>query len=234
MNMIVTGASRGIGWETVLALAEQGNHRIFAIARNEKKLLDLQKNVKQSDVPSELIPIAADLTDQAGMDHIKEVLVKEEVLVNVIINNAGTIFKQHFGSITKEDFNQVFSVNLWAPVQLMQTLMDRMDNPAHVINISSMGGFQGSAKFPGLSIYSASKGALNILTECLAEELKDKNIAVNALAIGAVQTEMLSEAFPGYQAPLTAKQMGAYIADFAINGNCYYNGKILPVALSTP
>ena len=97
-----------------------------------------------------------------------------------------------------------------------------------------MGGFQGSAKFAGLSAYSSSKAAVVGLTECLAEELKDKDIFVNCLAIGAVQTEMLSEAFPGYEAPVSPKQMAEYIFDFAIKGSQFYNGKILPVSSSTP
>jgi NAD(P)-dependent dehydrogenase (short-subunit alcohol dehydrogenase family) len=97
-----------------------------------------------------------------------------------------------------------------------------------------MGGFQGSAKFPGLAAYSVSKGALSILTECLSVELSDKNIKANALCLGAVQTEMLEEAFPGIEAPLSAKEMGNYISNFAIEGSAFYNGKILPVALEDP
>ncbi len=97
-----------------------------------------------------------------------------------------------------------------------------------------MGGVQGSEKFQGLSLYSASKAALAVFTECLAEELKTHNVKANALALGAVQTEMLSHAFPTYKAPLQASEMADYIADFALNGHQYYNGKILPVSLSTP
>jgi NAD(P)-dependent dehydrogenase (short-subunit alcohol dehydrogenase family) len=107
-------------------------------------------------------------------------------------------------------------------------------NKAHIVNISSMGGFQGTSKFPGLSAYSSSKAALSGLTECLAEELKDKNIAVNCLAIGAVQTEMLAKAFPGYKAPLSAKQMAEFICNFSLTGHLYFNGKIIPVSSTTP
>ena len=97
-----------------------------------------------------------------------------------------------------------------------------------------MGGYQGSSKFPGLSLYSASKGALSILSECMAEELGEKGIKVNCLALGAAQTEMLEKAFPGYQAPLSANEMAEFISDFAINGHRYFNGKILPISVSTP
>jgi 3-oxoacyl-[acyl-carrier protein] reductase len=97
-----------------------------------------------------------------------------------------------------------------------------------------MGGIQGSSKFPGLAAYSSSKGALITLTEMLAEEYKESNISFNALALGAVQTEMLAEAFPGYQASTTAREMARFIADFALNGHQFFNGKVLPVAHSTP
>jgi NAD(P)-dependent dehydrogenase (short-subunit alcohol dehydrogenase family) len=107
-----------------------------------------------------------------------------------------------------------------------------MKKGSHILNISSMGGFQGSVKFPGLSYYSASKAALACLSECLALEFDELGIKVNCLALGSVQTEMLEEAFPGYKAPIDAKKIGEFIADFAINGNKFINGKIIPVALT--
>ena len=109
-----------------------------------------------------------------------------------------------------------------------------MDKDGHVLTISSMGGIQGSAKFPGLSAYSSSKGAVLTLTELLAEEFKETGPSFNALALGAVQTEMFEEAFPGYQAPVSAKEMAEYIMDFALKGQKMYNGKILQVSSSTP
>ena len=97
-----------------------------------------------------------------------------------------------------------------------------------------MGGFQGSAKYSGLSYYSASKAALACLTECLANEFTGFGISVNCLALGSVQTEMLNEAFPGYKAPVDAKQMAEYISGFALTGHKFFNGKILPVAIGNP
>ncbi len=97
-----------------------------------------------------------------------------------------------------------------------------------------MGGIQGSLKFAGLSAYSSSKGAVITLMELLAEEYKERGVQFNALALGAVQTEMLKEAFPDYEAPTSAKDMAKYIADFALNGNSIFNGKVLQVSNSTP
>lgn len=97
-----------------------------------------------------------------------------------------------------------------------------------------MGGHESTSKFSGLSAYSASKAALANLTECLAEEWKTEGISVNCLMLGAVNTEMLGEAFPGYQAPLNAVEMADFICDFSLKGNTFFNGKLLPVSLSTP
>lgn len=97
-----------------------------------------------------------------------------------------------------------------------------------------MGGVQGSVKFPGLAAYSSSKAAVINLTELLAEEYKDSGISFNVLALGAVQTEMLEEAFPGYKASISAVEMANYIFDFSLNGQKYYNGKLLQVSNSTP
>ena len=113
-------------------------------------------------------------------------------------------------------------------------LLPQISTKGHVINISSMGGIDGSVKFPGLSAYSSSKGAVNILTELLAEEYKETGPVFNSLALGAVQTEMLEEAFPGLKAPISAEKMASYVLDFAITGQKYYNGKILPISSSTP
>jgi NAD(P)-dependent dehydrogenase (short-subunit alcohol dehydrogenase family) len=103
-----------------------------------------------------------------------------------------------------------------------------------VVSISSIGGIQGSVKFAGLSAYSSSKGALITLSELLAEEYKEKGIAFNVLAIGAVNTEMLQEAFPGYMAPISAVEMADYIFNFALTANQYQNGKVIQVSSSTP
>ena len=109
-----------------------------------------------------------------------------------------------------------------------------MEKGSHVVTISSMGGIQGSVKFAGLSAYSSSKGAVITLSELLAEEYKEDGIAFNVLALGSVNTEMLQEAFPGYEAPLSAKEMADYIYNFALTGNKYYNGKVLQVSATTP
>ena len=128
----------------------------------------------------------------------------------------------------------MLDVNVLSTINLTRRLIPCLAEESHIVNISSMGGFQGSDKFPGLTAYSVTKGAVSILSECLAVELENENISVNALCLGSVQTEMFAAAFPGFSADVSPEKMGTYIADFALNGSTYYNGKVLPVALRNP
>jgi NAD(P)-dependent dehydrogenase (short-subunit alcohol dehydrogenase family) len=154
--------------------------------------------------------------------------------VDILVNNAGLLIHKPVIEFDETDIDNLFNMNVKSAFLLTQALLPLFSKQAHIVNIGSMGGVQGSVKFPGLSLYSASKGALAILTECLALELKDRGVSVNCLALGSAQTEMLKKAFPGYKAPLSAVEMASFIADFALSGHMYFNGKILPVALSTP
>ncbi|RLD31073.1 MAG: short-chain dehydrogenase [Bacteroidetes bacterium] len=230
MNIIITGASRGIGKEVAIQLANSGENRVIAIARDEKKLNTLEKEVKD---PARVIPIAFDLRN-GDYELLSKEIRGHFSEIHVLINNAGILINKKISRLSADDFDQMMDVNVKSAFLLIQALIPLFEPNGHIVNISSMGGVQGSAKFPGLSLYSASKGALAILSECMAEELKDYNISVNCLALGAAQTEMLTEAFPAYKAPLSAEQMASYIADFALKGQQFFNGKILPVSLSTP
>jgi NAD(P)-dependent dehydrogenase (short-subunit alcohol dehydrogenase family) len=163
-------------------------------------------------------------------------LIKQHVNhIDILINNAGTLINKSFDAMSADEVNRLFSVNYTAPALLIKNLLPLLKaGKAHIVNITSMGGVQGSVKFAGLAHYSASKAALAVLTECLAEEYKNDDLVFNALALGSVQTEMLAEAFPNYKAPVTPEQMGAFIANFAINGRAFFNGKIIPVSITTP
>lgn len=231
MLILVTGASKGIGFELIKLFANNTNVMVLAISRNTSTLQNL---IKQSNYHN-VLPIKADITNSSHQKKIANTIKSLNIPLGILINNAGEIVNKPFEKITVKELNSVYNTNVFAPFTLIQQLLPVFSRSnAHIVNISSMGGFQGSAKFSGLSAYSSSKAALSGLTECLAEELKPKQIAVNCLAIGAVQTEMLNKAFPGYKAPLTAVQMAQFIFDFAQNGQRYFNGKILPVSSTTP
>ena len=234
MNIIITGASRGIGYQLTIHMSQLGGHNILALSRNLEALDQLRTDCSRFNANEPVSILPCDLTN------LPEKAIQEEVEkmggVDVIIHNAGYLINKPFESLTLEDWQKVYNVNVFGVVQLTQLLLPQLEQSItpHILNISSMGGFQGSSKFPGLSAYSSSKAALSNLTECMAEEFKEKGISVNCLALGAVQTEMLQEAFPGYQAPISASDMASFIGFFALFGQKFFNGKILPVSLSTP
>ncbi len=222
MNIIITGAGKGIGYELTKYLSE--NHNIIAISRDVSQL-------KKND---NLHPFSYDINLTEGSNTLFDFIKTKLGHIDILINNAGILINKSYNQLLSNDIDEMLNTNVKAPFLLIQKLVPFMKKGSHIVNIGSMGGFQGSAKFLGLSIYSASKAALAILTECLAEELKDIDIQVNCLALGATQTEMLRSAFPDYTAPLKAFEMARFIAEFALNGNKYFNGKILPVSISTP
>jgi 3-oxoacyl-[acyl-carrier protein] reductase len=222
-TLLVTGASRGVGFEICKQAAAEG-HRIIALSRNITPLIGIEN----------IHPFAVDLSIESGVVGFIEEIKTSFKSIDVLINNAGSLINKPFLEISSMEFEEVYKVNVFAVATLTRLLLPIMNTNGHVLNITSMGGVQGSAKFAGLSAYSSSKGALVVLTELLAEEFKERGPSFNALALGAVQTEMLEEAFPGYQAPLTAAQMADYIIDFALKGHKFYNGKVLPISSSTP
>jgi 3-oxoacyl-[acyl-carrier protein] reductase len=220
-NIVVTGASRGIGRALVDVFLDQG-HRVWALSRNISELSTL----------SGVQAVSLDISKESDVQ--EWVASCGNISFDVLVNNAGMLVNKPFAETTAKDFEKVYKVNVFGVANLIRNLLPHFSQQAHIVNISSMGGINGTSKFPGLAAYSSSKGALGILTELLAEEFKDRDISVNALALGAVQTEMLAEAFPGYQAPVTADQMAVYIVDFALTGHRFYNGKVLPLSSSTP
>lgn len=226
--IVVTGASRGIGYKTCQQLAKQ-EHRVVAVARSAEALQKLQQSY-----PSFIRSIPTDLTSKEAVNQLARTISSEYKGVDVLINNAGALINKPFGQLSLDDWRSQIESNLISAVNITKQLLPYFNTKAHILNISSMGGYQGSAKFPGLSAYSVSKGALSILTESLAVELGEQQISVNALCLGAVHTEMFEQAFPGMQAPVSSEEMGEYIAYFSLNGSTFYNGKILPVALEDP
>jgi 3-oxoacyl-[acyl-carrier protein] reductase len=227
-RILVTGASRGIGYSTAAELSRAGHH-VLAAARSQDGLESLLKTTG-----NQIETVEADLVKNEGLDRITEAVSKLEKPLDGIIHNAGLLINQPFSNMTDDQWRRMLDINLMAPVKLTRELIPYMTKGGHILTIGSMGGFQGSRKFPGLTAYSVTKGALAILSECLSEELKNDQISVNSLCLGAVQTEMLEEAFPGLQAPVTAADMGQYVKEFILNGHNFYNGRILPVAMSDP
>lgn len=227
-TIVLTGASKGIGYQTALKLLES-ECKVIAVARSTEKLEELKLQASSSLLKI----ISADLTNSDDIQKILEYIADTNG-IDGLINNAGALVNKPFSETTADEWQYIFDVNLFAPVKLIQSLKPYLNKGSHIVNIGSMGGFQGSDKFPGLAAYSSAKGALGILSECLSTEFSSDEISVNCLCLGAVQTSMLEEAFPGYQAPVQANEMGSYISDFVLYGHKFMNGKIIPVALNNP
>jgi len=234
MNIIITGASSGVGFEAVLELILSGQHKVIALARSQENLTRLAEIAAGLNPDGVLYPIAFDIVHDDYADLQQFITTHFDGRVDILINNAGVLINKPFTELLETDFVEMLQSNFIGHTRIIQNLYKLMPQGSHIVNIGSMGGFQGSAKFPGLSAYSASKAALHTLTECLAQEFAEFGIKVNCLALGSAQTEMLEKAFPGYESPVMAFEMGKYIADFALTGHKFYNGKVLPVAATTP
>jgi 3-oxoacyl-[acyl-carrier protein] reductase len=224
-NIIITGTSQGIGFELVKLYANAGHH-VLALSRNTEPISNLNLD--------NVTTFSFDLSNPVDYKKAEAFISSEWKQVDILINNAGILLNKPFAETTIEDFETVYKTNVFGVSEMTRIVLPFMKKDSHVVTISSMGGVQGSMKFPGLAAYSSSKGAVITLTELLAEEYKDTGPSFNVLALGAVQTEMLAKAFPDYKAPTTALEIAQYIFEFALNGNKLYNGKLLQVSSSTP
>jgi|TARA_B110000240_G_scaffold34014_1_gene36882 3-oxoacyl-[acyl-carrier protein] reductase len=224
-NIVITGTSRGIGFELAKQFAKNG-HQVLALSRNTAPLSAV--NHKNITV------LSVDISNTEDLNKVTDFIKSTWKKVDILINNAGKLINKPFTEISSEDFLEVYKVNVFGVAEITKLMIPFLQKGSHVVTISSIGGIQGSLKFPGLAAYSSAKGAVITLSELLAEEYKEQQIAFNVLALGAVQTEMLEEAFPGYQAPLSAVEMADYIYNFSLTGNKFYNGKVLQVSSSNP
>ena len=224
-TVIITGTSRGIGFELVHLFSKAG-YAVLALSRNAKPVINLNYE--------NITALSFDLNNVEDYNRVEAFIQNEWTHVDILINNAGAIVNKPFVETTFDDFKQIYGTNVFGVAELTRRVLPFIPKTGHVVTISSMGGVQGSMKFAGLSAYSSSKGAVITLTELLAEEYKEAGPSFNVLALGAVQTELLAEAFPGYKAPTSPIEMAAYIFEFAKTGQQFYNGKLLQVSSSTP
>ena len=227
MNIVITGCSKGIGSELVKTWSE--NHHVYGISRDIEKLKELKFSLS---CPDNFDFLAYDITKISA-----EILNNwiQEDNIDLLVNNAGMLINKPFKEIHYDDYRKLMDVNFWGAFNLSQLLLEKLTNAkGQIFNISSMGGVNFSSKFPGLSLYSSSKAAISILTECLSEELKDLNIRVNAFALGSVQTEMLEKAFPGYESGISTQEMASFIVNFISSSKNLVNGQVIRVSKSNP
>lgn len=225
-RIIVTGASRGIGRALVEELKMRGEE-VISISRGEgpqctyeddewKVMFDWQSY-------NQLIPLFKSVFD-------------EGLRVKGVVNNAGVLKKASLLDVGLSEFEEHNRVNVWNPLMLFKALYREgyFTSDAHIVNIGSMGGIQGASKFPGLFSYGGSKSLLAALTESLDAEFGAEGLSFNYLALGAVNTEMLKEAFPGYFSQVTPENMAKFIASFLLESGSLMSGKLIQVAKSDP
>ena len=221
-TIVVTGTSSGIGHQICIQAAKMNFH-VISVSRNIEPLKDI----------GGIESFAIDITNKDSVNEFIANLKSRKIKIDILINNAGYLVSELFGDTTYDSFKKTFDVNVFGLAEITRSLIPIINSDGHVINISSIGGVNGSKKFPGLSAYSSSKAAVIALTEVLAEEYQN-GPSFNVLALGAVQTKMLKEAFPDYNADTKPEEMAKYILDFAINGNKLFNGKLISVSNSNP
>ena len=221
-TIVVTGTSSGIGHQICIQAAKMNFH-VISVSRNIEPLKDI----------GGIESFSIDITNKDSIDEFVANLKSRKIKIDILINNAGYLVSELFGDTTYDSFKKTFDVNVFGLAEITRSLIPIINSDGHVINISSIGGVNGSKKFPGLSAYSSSKAAVIALTEVLAEEHQN-GPSFNVLALGAVQTKMLKEAFPDYNAETKPEEMAKYILDFAISGNKLFNGKLISVSNSNP
>ena len=221
-TIVVTGTSSGIGHQICIQAAKMNFH-VISVSRNIEPLKDI----------GGIESFSIDITNKDSIDEFITNLKSRKIKIDILINTAGYLVSELFGDTTYESYKKTFDVNVVGLAEITRSLIPIINSDGHVINISSIGGVNGSKKFPGLSAYSSSKAAVIALTEVLAEEYQN-GPSFNVLALGAVQTKMLKEAFPDYNAETKPEEMAKYILDFAIKGNKLFNGKLISVSNSNP
>ncbi|MEE2605241.1 MAG: SDR family oxidoreductase [Bacteroidota bacterium] len=221
---LITGTSSGIGLELIKKFDKE-SIRTISLSRSDI--------VSDHEFSSNLTHINFDITNVEDIKKLVEFLNFNSLQVDFLINNAGKLVNKPFLDQSEVDFKTTYDVNFFGIVRLIQSLFPFFKKDSHILNVSSIGGIGGSSKFPGLSSYSSSKGALNILTEVLATEFKEGPY-FNTLCLGAVQTPMLELAFPGYKAEVKPEDMAQFIYNFCTSNPLLFNGKVIPVSISNP
>jgi 3-oxoacyl-[acyl-carrier protein] reductase len=180
-NILITGASRGIGKSIAYYFARKG-FNVVGTARSEFKFMD-------ADFKGTFTPLKLDVTDRDSIKDAFSLLKEKELLPDILVNNAGITADQLFLRMKDDDWDNVLNINLTGTFNITKMFIKQMvkNRSGKIINISSVSGLMGNA---GQVNYSSSKAALSGFTKSLAKEVGSRNITVNSIAPGFIDTDM--------------------------------------------
>ena len=180
-NVFISGASRGIGKDIALLFANNG-YKVIGTSRSD---FSIDVNLDN------FIPLKLDITSRNDIKDCFDYLKSENLLPNILINNAGITADQIFMRMKDEDWDNVIETNLTGTFNLSKIFIKNMikNKSGRIINISSVSGLMGN---PGQVNYASSKAALTGFTKSLAKEVGSRNITVNSVAPGYIDTDMTS------------------------------------------
>ena len=218
-NIFITGGNRGIGKGLVEIFSE--NNKVFFSARDKQKAKSVIESIGNENINYVIMDVADERNVLNGIESLKE----KTDSIDILINNAGILIpglKHKIDAVETDDESilKTFNINTVGVLRVCKAVLPMMQPTSRIINISSgMGQMEGMAT--GSIAYRLSKSALNALTIVLSQELSSKDIKVNAICPGWVQTDM-----GGYEATLTVKESVESIKKFALSDN-FPNGKFL-------
>lgn len=248
-NLLIAGVSRGIGKAMVEAFLqswETDRKQLYTgLKQNEKeqykklRIICISGSGRAAPAfktgPDCIVEMhRVDFRDTDRLRAMFSELSARYETVHGMLINSGYLEKIDPDKISAEVLERVYRVNVFGPALLISSFWHNLSSGGgHIVLLGSMGGVQGSVKFPGLSVYSSSKMALSGLGESLSAEVPE-GWSINTLAMGSVRTEMLHEAFPGYSGGIETDKVSAYIKGFFWTGPGVINGVTVSVRRSNP
>lgn len=186
---LITGASRGIGRATALLFASEGCDIAFTYLHSETSAQSLKAEIESLGV--RCLAIQADAADFAKAHEVVEMVIKEWSKIDILINNAGATRDALVMRMREEQWDEVINANLKSAFNYIQAVSPIMvrQRSGSIISMSSVVGLNGN---PGQANYAASKAGIIALTKSVAKELGSRNVRVNAIAPGCIDTEMTS------------------------------------------
>lgn len=184
---LITGGTRGIGKEIAYTLAEENYDIIINYRTENEELMKLKKEIEQKRVRCLLLK--GDVSNFEDCKKLVEEAINRMNHIDVLVNNAGITKDMLLMRMKPEDFNEVINVNLIGTFNMTKNVINYMmkERKGRIINVSSVVGISGNA---GQTNYSASKAGIIGFTKSLAKEVASRNILVNAIAPGFIQTDM--------------------------------------------